>query len=199
MRSSRTPAPNFHAIQYLLGRQTRGKLEVSRLQGRAILSVAHQGYRRRRFFHRLGRLGRGADVVLVAGAGLCPRPWLGAMEDRPEGRMIALLRRRRARRRQHLRVHPRRLEAGPAQLLVDRRLQPPKPRRRGARRSVGALRKTCSAISAGTWSSSNTARSSRRRLPSPVATCCGEWIDLPEPALFRAGVSGRRGVAQASQ
>ena len=49
-------APNFHAIQYLLGRQTREKLEaLPRLQGRAILSVAHQGHRRRRFLHRLGR------------------------------------------------------------------------------------------------------------------------------------------------
>ena len=48
-----------------------------RLQRRAILSVAHQGYRRRRFLHRLGRLGRGADVVLLARPGLRARPWLG--------------------------------------------------------------------------------------------------------------------------
>jgi len=51
-------SPNFHAIQYLLGKQTREKLEtLPRLQGRAVLSVAHQGCRRRRFLHRLGRLG----------------------------------------------------------------------------------------------------------------------------------------------
>ena len=132
-------SPNFHAIQYLLGKQTREKLEqLPRLQGRAVLSVAHQGRRRRRFLHRLGRPRRGANPVLVAGAGLCARPRLGS---RPAGRPHDRAdRRRRARRGQHLRSHARRLEAGPAQLLVDHRLQPPEPRRRRARRPVGALR-----------------------------------------------------------
>ena len=50
---------------------------LPRLQGRAVLSVAHQGRRRRRFLHRLGRPRRGADAVLVAGAGLRARPRLG--------------------------------------------------------------------------------------------------------------------------
>ena len=76
-------APNFHAIQYLLGRQTPCKTRrFSRLQGRAILSVAHQGHRRRRFLHRLGGLGRGADAVLVAGSGLRARPRLGIASAR---------------------------------------------------------------------------------------------------------------------
>ena len=49
-------SPVFHAIQYLLGRQTREKLERFRaLRRRAVLSVAHQGQRRRRFLDRLGR------------------------------------------------------------------------------------------------------------------------------------------------
>ena len=49
-------APIYHAIQYLLGRQTREKLEGFRgYKGRAILSVAHQGQRRRRFLDRFGR------------------------------------------------------------------------------------------------------------------------------------------------
>ena len=39
-------SPNFHAIQYLLGRQTPGEArKFPRLSRRAILSVAHQGYR----------------------------------------------------------------------------------------------------------------------------------------------------------
>ena len=49
-------SPVFHAIQYLFGHQTRDKLERFRGAGRrAILSVAHQGRRRRRFLDRLGR------------------------------------------------------------------------------------------------------------------------------------------------
>src|SRR5262249_19317917 len=50
---------------------------LSRLQGRAELSLTEQGYGRRRLFHRLGGLGRGADAVLLARAGLRARPWLG--------------------------------------------------------------------------------------------------------------------------
>ena len=132
-------SPNFHAIQYLLGKQTREQAgSLPRLQGRAELSVAHQGRRRRRFLHRLGRPRRGADAVLVADAGLRARAWLGPRAaGRPHGRAG---RRRRARRRQYLRSDARRLEAGPAQLLVDHRLQPAEPRRRRARRAVGALR-----------------------------------------------------------
>ena len=132
-------SPIFHAIQYLLGKQTREQLEAfPRLQGRAELSLAHQGRRRRRFLHRLGRPRRRADAVLLAGAGLRARARLGHRPaGRPHGRAG---RRRRTRRRQHLRGAARRLEAGPAQLLVDHRLQPAEPRRRRARGPVGALR-----------------------------------------------------------
>ncbi len=63
--------------------------ELSRLQGRAELSLAHQGCRRRRFLDRLGRPRRRADTVLQPGAGLRARPWLG-LAARPEGRMVAL-------------------------------------------------------------------------------------------------------------
>ena len=57
-------SPIFHAIQYLLGNQTpREAREFPRLQGRAELSLAHQGHRRRRFLDRLGRPRRGADAV----------------------------------------------------------------------------------------------------------------------------------------
>ena len=76
-------SPIFHAIQYLLGRQTREKLRgVPRLQGRAELSVAHQGRRRRRLLHRLGRPRRRADAVLLAGAGLRAGARLGRSTGR---------------------------------------------------------------------------------------------------------------------
>ena len=191
-------SPIFHAIQYLLGKQTREKLEAfPRLQGRAELSVAHQGRRRCRFLHRLGRPRRGADAVLLAGAGLCARAWLGhGPSGRPHDRAG---RRRRARRRQHLRGAARRLEAGPAQLLVDHRLQPPEPRRRGARRPVGALRATVQEFRLG------------RRHPEIRLAAAGglqgagrrqaQGLDrqLPEPALLGAGLPGRRRLAQAAQ
>ena len=45
--------------------------EFPRLQGRAILSLAHQGRRRCGFLHRFGRPRRGADAVCQPGAGLC--------------------------------------------------------------------------------------------------------------------------------
>ena len=38
----------------------------------AVLSVAHQGRRRRRLLHRLGRAGRGDDQLRRADPGLCP-------------------------------------------------------------------------------------------------------------------------------
>ncbi len=48
-------SPIFHAIQYLFGATDAGEAaELPRLQGRAILSVAHQGRGRRRFLDRLG-------------------------------------------------------------------------------------------------------------------------------------------------
>ena len=75
--------PVFHAIQYLLGRQTKEKLEKFRGYGGApILSLAHQGYRWGRFFHRLRGARRCADAVFVAGARLYPRERLGLPKDR---------------------------------------------------------------------------------------------------------------------
>ncbi len=143
-------SPIFHAIQYLLGKQTaREARELPRLQGRAELSLAHQGHRRRRFLHRLGRPRRRADAVLLAGAGLRARAWLG--EGRPEGRMIAL-------------VGDAELDEGNIfEALLEGwkhglrnswwvdRLQPPEPRRGGPRGPLGALRDDVHATSAGTW------------------------------------------------
>ena len=56
--------PAFHAIQYLLGPpEPREADEFPRLQGRAILSLPHQGWRDGGFLHRLGGAGRGPDPV----------------------------------------------------------------------------------------------------------------------------------------
>ena len=84
-------SPVFHAIQYLLGNQTREKLEDFRgFKRRAILSLAHQGHRRRRFLDRLGRPRRRDRRSSPAWSRtIVQRAWLG--QDRPEGRMIALV------------------------------------------------------------------------------------------------------------
>ncbi len=48
-------SPVFHAIQYLMGNQTLEKMrEFPRARRRAVLSVAHQGHRRRGLLDRLG-------------------------------------------------------------------------------------------------------------------------------------------------
>ena len=84
-------SPVYHAIQYLLGRQTQDKL--ARFPGarrRAGLSVAHQGRRWRRLLDRLGRLG--AAMTLFASLTqdlLHERRLLPA--DQPKGRMVALV------------------------------------------------------------------------------------------------------------
>ena len=85
-------SPVFHAIQYLFGHQTRDKLERFRGAGRrAVLSVAHQGRRRRRFLDRLGRPRRRHDAVRLAGAGLCAAEGPGRRPSGRPGRMVALV------------------------------------------------------------------------------------------------------------
>ena len=132
-------SPNFHAIQYLLGHQTLDKLQNFRgYKGAQSYPSRTKDVGRRGLLDRLCRPRRRANVVLVARAGLRPRARLGEGQTRrPHGRPH---RRRRDGRRQHLRGPARRLEARRPQHLVDRRLQPPKPRRRHPRRPVVALR-----------------------------------------------------------
>ena len=67
-------SPIFHAIQYLLGKQTREKLENFRgYKGAQSYPSRTKDVDDVDFLHRLGRPRRRADVVLVAGAGLCAR------------------------------------------------------------------------------------------------------------------------------
>ena len=139
---------------------------------RAVLSVAHQGHRRRRFLDRLGRAGRRDDAVRLDRAGLCAAEAARRRRttDRPHGRAG---RRRRARRRQHLRGAARRLEARRAEPVVGDRLQPPEPRRRGQRPAVrphrrdvraGRLARRDAEVRQAAW---------RRPSPSPTASICG--------------------------
>ena len=84
-------SPVFHAIQYLLGRQTREKLERFRaLRRRAVLSVAHQGRRRRRFLDRLGRARRRHDRFACLVQDYLRLQGLLRGRRRAPGRMIAL-------------------------------------------------------------------------------------------------------------
>ena len=84
-------SPIFHAIQYLLGKQTRERLEAFRGYKGA------QSYPSRTkdaddvdFSTGSVGLGRRADFVLLADAGLRARARLGP-RPRPEGRMVALV------------------------------------------------------------------------------------------------------------
>ncbi len=169
--------------------------EFPRLQGRAILPLPHQGCRRRGLLHRLGGLGRRADAVRQSRAGLRPRPRPrrrppeGA-DDRPRGRCGAG-------RRQRLRGPSGGLEARGAQHLVDHRLQPPEPRRRGARRPLRALHRHLRGhgLAGG---------GAEVRRPAAGRFCRArrrgaEALDrhLPQRRIFRAHLPGRCSLAQA--
>ncbi len=130
-------SPVFHAIQYLLGRQTQDKLERFRALGGA------QSYPSRTkdaddVDFSTGSVGLG--VAMTSFAALT-RDYLraegadrSAVGRRPDDRAR---RRRRVRRRQHLRGDARGLEARRPQSVVDHRLQPPEPRR--GHRTIGSF------------------------------------------------------------
>ena len=162
--------PVFHAIQYLPAARPGEARELPRLQGRAELSLAHQGHRRRRLLDRLGRPRRRADAVRLARAGLCERARLGQGPARgPHGRPR---RRRRDGRGQHLRGPARGLEAGPAQLLVDRRLQPAEPRCGRPRGPLGEASSRSSQLRLGRGDPQIRRAAARRPSPSPAANGC---------------------------
>jgi len=119
-RLPRDPVPLRQAV-------ARAARALPRPRGRAGLPVAHEGSGRGRLLDGLGRAGRGAVAVRRACAGLrpAPRPHATRRAARTDGRDR---RRRRVRRGQRLRGDARGLEARRPQRLVDRRLQPAKPR-----------------------------------------------------------------------
>ena len=134
--SVRTPDP----------RQAR---KFSRLQRRPVVSVTHQGHRRRRFLHRLGRPRRRPDIVFLTGAGLRQGAWLD--ERSPRGADDRAGRRCRDGRGQHLRGAAGGVETRLAQHLVGGRLQPPEVSTPWCAKACGRNSNPCSAISAGTW------------------------------------------------
>ena len=132
-------SPIFHAIQYLLGKQTREKLENFRGYNGA------QSYPSRTkdtddVDFSTGSVGLGVAQTLFSSLVQDYVRAHGWRLDRPEGRMIALIGDAELDEGNIFEAHAGGLEAGPAQLLVDRRLQPPEPRRRRPRGAVGALR-----------------------------------------------------------
>ena len=191
-------SPIFHAIQYLLGRQTREKLEDFR------------GYKGAQSYP--SRTKDADDVDFSTGSvglGVAQTLFSSLVQDyvrahgwgaRPSGRPHDRAgRRRRARRRQHLRGDARGLEAGPAQLLVDHRLQPAEPRRGDPRGPVGALRGAVPGVRLGRRDPQVRLAAAGRRSASPAAKRL-RALDrqVPEPALLGAGVPGRRRLAQAA-
>ena len=132
-------SPIFHAIQYLLGKQTRERLENFRGYKGA------QSYPSRTkdlddVDFSTGSVGLGVAQTLFSSLVQDYVRAHGWGTDRPEGRMVALVGDAELDEGNIFEARARRLEAGPAQLLVDHRLQPAEPRRRRARGPVGALR-----------------------------------------------------------
>ena len=166
-------APVFHALQYLLGHQSRDKLERFRaLRRRAVLPVAHQGRRHRRFLDRLGRArGRRSRCsprwcrIICGCKRLVPTDDAAGPDDRAR-------RRRRARRGQHLRGAARRLEARCPQSLVDHRLQPPEPRRGRLRPAVRPHRRAVRDVRLARRHAEIRPPAARPPSPGPTASSC---------------------------
>ena len=89
-------APNFHAIQYLLGRQTRGKLE--RFRGyKGAQSYPSRTKDTDDVDFSTGSVGLGVAQTLFSSLAQDYVRAHGWGLERPEGRMIALVGRRRTR------------------------------------------------------------------------------------------------------
>ena len=190
-------APVFHALQYLLGHQTRDKLERFRAFGgaQAYPSRSKDGDYRR-FFDGLGRAWGRGDAVRVAGAGLLAASRDGAERRaaRPDDRAG---RRRGTRRGQHLRGVVRGLEARCPQSVVDHRLQPSESRRGCLRSAVRSNRRV---VRVG-----RLARRHPQIRPQARGGVCAARRStsarmdrrLPQFALLGAGLQRRGGVARA--
>ena len=138
---SRWPmSPAFHAIRTSSAGRAR-KMEAFAYKGPDYPSRTK--FRRRRLLHRLGRPRRQtlfASLVRTMSAPRRRRRTVGEAAWSPSSATPRWTRQRSG--------PPRGLEAGRPQHLVDRRLQPPEPRRGGAR-ACGRASRRCSARSAG--------------------------------------------------
>ena len=169
---------------------------LPRVRRGAVLSLAHQGHRRRGHLHRLGRARGRDDHIRGPGPGL-PRRARAARTGRSARADGGDRRGRGARRGQRLRGAPRRLEARRARSLVGDRLQPPEPRRGDQRPSVRPVQPPVHEHGMGRrhhqvrQAAAGGVRPPRRRGASPVDR------RVPELALLGAGGQGRSGVARA--
>jgi pyruvate dehydrogenase E1 component len=142
--------PGVHAIQYLFGHQTREKLENFRGYKGA------QSYPSRTkdvddVDFSTGSVGLGVAQTLFSSLVQDYVKAHGWMKDRPEGRMIALVGDAEMDEGNIFEALLEGWKHGLRNTWWDRRLQPPEPRCRRARRAVGESSNPCSAISAGTW------------------------------------------------
>jgi hypothetical protein len=121
-------SPIFHAMQYLMGNQTREKMEeLPRLWRRPVLSQSRTKDIDDVDFST-GSVGLGVAITSFASLVqdyIKAKEW-GGDRPRPHGRAGGGC---RARRGQYLRDAAGGLEERPAQHLVDHRLQPPVARR----------------------------------------------------------------------
>ena len=180
-------SPVFHAIQYLLGRQTRDKLERFRALGGA------QSYPSRTkddddVDFSTGSVGLGVAMTsfaslvqdYVRAEGLAP-------DGRRAGRMVALVGDAELDEGNIYEAHARGLEARRPQRLVDHRLQPPEPRQRRHRPAVRRASTSCSTTMG--WNVVTLKygkllrgglRAARRRAR------CASWIDDCPNSLYSA-------------
>ncbi len=187
--------PVLHAIHYLLGSQSREALENFRGFGGA-QSYPSRTKDRIPVDFSTGSVGLGVAITALRqpGAGLSQRARL-ARGARPRAVRRAD-RRCRARRGQYLRSADRGRQARRPQLLVDRRLQPPEPRRDQRRPDVRALRRDFRELRLARRRACATASGSTRRCPEHPKVKA--WLEtLPNDADVGAHLSGRRGVARA--
>ncbi len=183
--------PVLHAIHYLLGGQDRATLENFRGFGGA-QSYPSRTKDRIPVDFSTGSVGLGVAITLFASL---VQDWLsarGALAGRPARPLRRADGRCRARRRQHLRSPDRGPQARRPQPVVDRRLQPPEPRRDQRRPHVRAVRRHFRAPAAGGSRRSNTASAfSRRPRRAPAAKLCATGSKRsPTPTIARSLYQG---------
>ena len=163
--------------------------DAARPRRPAVLPEPHQGPRPGRLLHRLGRARRGRAAVRARS------PAATSTRTSARGtrsRFVALHRRRRARRGQHLGGDRRPGHPGPRQRHVGRRLQPPVA---GPRRARHADRPVARPVRGGRLARRRgevRRAAATRRSPSPGARRCATWIDEMPNEQYQAlfGLAG---------
>ena len=188
-------SPVFHAIQYLFGRQTREKLEGFRGYKGA------QSYPSRTkdtddVDFSTGSVGLGVAQTLFASLVQDYVRAHGWASGRPDGRMIALVGDAEMDEGNIFEALLEGWKHGPAQHLVDHRLQPPEPRRGGARGAVHPFR---GAVAAFGWDVVVIKHGllQDEAFAEPGGESLREWIDtcpnqLYSALTFQGGAAWRR-------